>query len=163
MAPLNPLTDTELSEYRSFLRERTQRFQEEMARLRRGYGSLVAYADLHERLGLHRAVDPVGRDCWRMVEYMPQATRVWLVTSRTNFERRPEYELVHDGGGLWRIYLPKDALFHGDYYELHLEGTGEAGIVRRVPAFARWVEQNKDNPDMWCARVWDPENPYIFR
>lgn len=163
MSSLNPLNDTELSDYRSFLQERTRRFEDELARLRRGYGSLVAYADLHERLGLHRAVDPAGRRCWRMTEYMPRAVRVWLVTNRTGFERLPEQELTNVGGGLWRIYLPEEALAHGDYYELHLEGDGEPGIVRRVPAFASWVEQNRDNPDMWCARVWDPDVPYLFR
>ena len=163
MSPLNPLNDAELSDYRSFLKERTRRFDDEMARIRRGYGSLVAYADLHERLGLRRAVDPLGNPCWRMVEYMPQALRVWLTTNRLGFERRPEWELVNVGQGLWRVYLPEDALAHGDYYELHVEGSGEPGVVRRVPAFARWVEQHRDNPDLWCARVWDPETPYKFR
>ena len=123
MSSLNPLNDNELSDYRSFLKERRKRFEAEAARLGRGYGSLYAYADLHERLGLHRAVDPAGRSGWRMVEYLPQATRAWLVTNRTDFERRPEYELVDTGGGFWRLYLPKEALSHGDYYELHLEGT----------------------------------------
>ena len=97
MSSLNPLNDTELSDYRSFLKERTRRFEDELARLRRGYGSLVAYADLHERLGLHRAVDPAGRRCWRMTEYMPRAVRVWLVTNRTGFERLPEQELTNVG------------------------------------------------------------------
>ncbi|MGN1037992.1 MAG: alpha-amylase family glycosyl hydrolase, partial [Mailhella sp.] len=159
---MNPLTDTELSDYRSFLKERRQRFRMEMARLCRGYGSLYAYAGLHEELGLHKVSEREG-GLWRIDEYMPNAARVWLATNRIGFERLPEYELVHRGGGFWRLYLPEEALSHGDYYELHVAGKSGSGVVRRVPAFAGWVEQHKDNPDLWCARVWAPEQPYVFK
>ena len=163
MAALNPLTDVELTEYRPFLQERTKRFEEERARVLRGYGSLRAYASLHERLGLFRVVDREGRRRWLVREYMPSAGRVWLTTARIGFEQRVEYELVRAGGGLWQLFLPEDALSHGDYYEIRLYGSGQTGLQRRVPAFARWVEQDKNNPDQWCARVWAPEKPYVFQ
>ncbi len=35
--------------------------------------------------------------------------------------------------------------------------------LRRVPAFAQWVEQDATIPTQWCARIWAPEKPYEFR
>lgn len=163
MALLNPLTDTELSDYLPFLEERRNRYREESARILRGHGSLKEYAGLHQQLGLRLVTDAGGSRRWCMCEYMPSAGRVWLTTNRINFELRPEYEFVRLGHDLWRLYLPEEALCHGDYYEIRLYGKGDTGLLRRVPAFARWVEQDKSNPDQWCARVWAPEKPYEFR
>lgn len=162
MTPLTPLTDTELSSYLPFLQRRTERFDAECARILRGYGSLAAYADLHERLGIHAEKDGAGKLRWRLTEYMPVAARVWLATSRTGFALREEQECVRLSNGLWQLLLPGDALAHGDYYELRVQGWG-TDIRRRVPAFAVWVEQDRAEPGQWCARVWAPEQAYEFR
>jgi 1,4-alpha-glucan branching enzyme len=52
---------------------------------------------------------------------------------------------------------------HGTYYELHVASSSTGRHVTRVPAFAVWVEQNRDNENQWCARVWDPPEPYVFK
>ncbi len=44
------------------------------------------------------------------------------------------------------------------------QSAGAAGrTLKRVPAFARWVEQDAITPTQWCARIWRPEQPYRFR
>ena len=158
----NPLADSSLSDFHSFLKFRTRNFQAEYDRLCRGYGSLKAYANLHKQLGIHSEMDEDGKRRWRVTEYMPAASHVWLTSSRINFELRPEYELTRVGDGVWQLYLPDDALAHGDYFELRLQGEGPE-VLRRVPAFAKWVEQDPQNPAQWCARIWDPQKSYKFK
>ena len=163
MPDFNPLTDPALSEYREFLNLRTEAFCREYARILRGYRSLRAYAGLHLRLGLHKTIDDEGSPCWRMMEYMPAASRVWLSTNRIGFELRQEYEFARMEGGYWQLYLPEEALEHGDWYEIRVKGHGCTAVQKRVPAFAEYVEQNPSDPNAWCARVWAPSSPHVFR
>ncbi|MBQ2761689.1 MAG: alpha amylase C-terminal domain-containing protein [Mailhella sp.] len=158
----NPFEDSSLSEYHSFLRFRTKNFQQEYERICRGWGTLAAYSSLHKKLGVHAEVDALGREVWRVTEHMPAASNVWLATSRTGFELRPDHEFVRMADGFWQLYLPREALSHGDYFEIRLQGEGPQ-IQRRVPAFAKWVEQDPKDPNQWCARLWDPAEPYQFQ
>lgn len=158
----NPFEDSSLSEYHSFLRFRTKNFQREYERIRRGWGSLAAYSSLHKKLGVHAEVDAFGMPVWRVTEHMPAASNVWLATSHTNFELRDDHEFVRMADGFWQLYLPREALSHGDYFEIRLQGEGPE-IQRRVPAFAKWVEQDPKDPNQWCARLWDPAEPYQFQ
>ena len=172
--PRNPLEDPSLEPYRDFLLRRSRRFEEEMRRITAQYGSLRAYANLHACLGPHRVKNGRGVDCWRWREYMPQAGEVWLTTDRLNFQRHASHRFQRKANGIFELILPPDALAHGDYVELRVQlpvkadapGQREclgAPPLRRVPAFAQWVEQDKTVPTQWCARLWAPGQPYRFR
>lgn len=165
--PKNPLEDQALAQYSPFLLRRAQRLEAESARIRADYGSLRDYADLHKRLGMHR-VYADGKHIWQLREYMPQASILWLTTNHIHFTRRAEYRFTPEGDGFFTLVLPDEALHHGDYLELrlHTEATlayEQTPPLRRVPAFADWVEQDAAIPAQWCARCWQPEQPYAFQ
>ncbi|MDR1778070.1 MAG: alpha amylase C-terminal domain-containing protein [Desulfovibrio sp.] len=163
--PGNPLEDKELEPYRDFLLRRSNRFAEEMRRIVAQYGSLRAYAGLHTSLGVHRIRLTDGTEAWRLREYMPNAEELWLTTDRLNFQRHASCRFSRLKDGFFQLILPREALAHGTYMELRVRprGGGMRGALRRVPAFASWVEQDNVLPGQWCARLWHPETPYRFR
>lgn len=166
--PHNPLQDAELSPYVDILLRRRDRFTAETARLRAEHGSLRDYADLHLTLGMHKIMDENGLPCWRLREWMPAATSLWLTTDRLKFQRWARYAFRRvSADGLWELVVPAEELPHGAYMELRVlpdaEGSPDGRPQRRVPAFARWVEQDAEVLEQWCARVWDPPEPYVFR
>ncbi|MDE5833517.1 MAG: 1,4-alpha-glucan branching protein, partial [Desulfovibrio sp.] len=171
--PANPLEDPELEPYWGFLRRRFQVYEAEKKRIIENFGSLAAYADLFENLGGH-LVKEGGKEFWRWREYMPNAEEVWLTTSKLNFQRRGSHRFQNMGGGYFELTLPKEDLPHGEYVELrvnpkiYLPPDGPVlpdyvPLLKRVPAFSQWVEQDAKNPSQWCARIWHPEKPYQFK
>ncbi len=166
--PRNPLQDAELSPYADLLFHRRDRFAAEIARIRENYGSLRNYADLHLTLGMHKIMSGDGRRCWRLREWMPAATALWLATDRLRFQRWAKYAFQRvTPEGLWELVVPEEDLPHGTYMELRVlpdaTGAQDGRPQRRVPAFACWVEQDAQVLEQWCARVWDPATPYVFR
>ena len=171
--PKNPLEDPALEPYHAFLVARSQRFEAELARVISEFGSLRAYADIYTNLGPHLVKGKDG-EYWRWREYMPHADAVWLTTSKLNFQRFASHRFKRKDNGIFELKLPKDDLPHGEYVELRVQAGHDpspgldvlpAGSppMRRVPAFSQWVEQDKVNPNQWCARIWNPAKPYKFK
>ena len=119
--PQNPLQDPELESYRSFLLARSDRFTTEMERIQALHGSLRSYANLHATLGVHQAKDASGQPVWRLREYMPNATAVWLTTDKLNFQRHARFQYQRGNDGFFDLTLPQDALQHGTYMELRVQ------------------------------------------
>ena len=163
--PDSPMQDADLSPYALFFDRRTALYDAELARIREEYGSLADYGDLHRFLGMHKEYDEGGKGWWVLREWMPAATDLWLTTDRLGFGRDEGYLFERvDAAGLWELRLPVEALPHGTYMELRIVSPlTKGGEARRVPAFAERVEQNPQVLEEWCARVWDPPNPYVFR
>lgn len=162
--PRSPLQDSELMEYAGFFTRRRDLFLHETERIRAGWGSLSAYAGWHLDLGMHDASGEDGRPCRRLREWMPAANSLYLATDRFNFERRYAYRFNRtDDPDIWELLVPVEELPHGTYYELHVASSRTRGHVKRIPAFAVWVEQSGEDENQWCARVWDPPRPYRFR
>ena len=180
--PANPLEDPALEPYRPFFQRRIRSFMAERERICTHYGSLRAYANLHLTLGAQRVEGPSG-SLWRWREYMPNAESLWLTTDKLNFQRHAKYRFKRCANNVFELELPPDALEHGTYVELRLVAahcpesqngasqngasqngkSGTAKALKRVPAFATWVEQNAAVPEQWCARLWAPQAPYRFR
>ena len=163
--PTQPLEDVELLPYADFFLHRAQRVAAELARIRRSHGSLRDYADLHTHWGVRRDTDEAGNPCWTLREYMPAATQLWLTTDKLKFQRwaTHAYRRLPDAPGWWELRLPQDALEHGTYMELRVASPLVNRAERRVPATARWVEQDRDHPGQWCARFWNPPQPYVWQ
>ncbi|MCL1984881.1 MAG: alpha amylase C-terminal domain-containing protein [Betaproteobacteria bacterium] len=150
-------------EYAAFFTRRIDLFTREVRRLRSEWGSLASYAGLYRELGMHK-VEREGKLYWRFREWAQAANSLYLATDRINFERRYEYRFLRtDDPALWELFVPAEELPHGTYYELHVASSRTRKHVVRVPAFAVWVEQNHDNENQWCARVWDPHAAYVFK
>lgn len=165
--PTHPLEDVELLPYADYFLHRAHRFLEERERIGRVYGSLRDYANLHLSWGLRKSVDANGSACWLLSEYMPEASHIWLTTDKLKFQRwaHHAFKAVKDPArpGWWTLRLPVDALEHGTYMELRVASETSSQAVRRIPAMAHWVEQDAENPGQWCARVWDPPKPYVWK
>ncbi|MDR3363315.1 MAG: alpha amylase C-terminal domain-containing protein [Desulfovibrio sp.] len=160
--PSSPLEDPALEAYRDFFLRRSRNFSTELKRIEKRYGSLRSYANLHITLGAHRIKNAQGKSFWRLREYMPQAAAVWLTTNRLNFQRHANYRFTRRNNGIFELVLPENGLEHGEYMELRVQNDS-AQALRRVPAFAAWVEQDKVVQAQWCARLHAPDTPYLFR
>lgn len=169
-----PLQDPELGEYSFFLQQRIDLYRYELNRVREQHGSLQNYANMHVFFGAHKIVGADGQDYWRFREWMPAATDLWLTTDHLKFQRWAKYKFTrvsansHDGipdafHGAWELTIPASELPHGTYMELRVSDGKAIRSERRVPAFARWVEQDKVIQEQWCARLWDPPTDYTFR
>jgi 1,4-alpha-glucan branching enzyme len=158
--PDGPMRDADLTPYSVFFDRRVAAYNSEVAQIKESYASLAEYATLHKELGLHKT-----EKGWIMREWMPAASELWLTTDKLDFATDSRYAFQRlNAEGLWELELPEEALGHGVYYELHLRSLFTAGkIVKRVPAFADWVEQNQEIQEQWCARVWAPEKNHKFR
>lgn len=164
-APQTPLQDTALQPYSFFLQQRGKIFSTELARITKQYGSLRAYANLHHKLGVHKVRDAEGRSFWQLREYMPHAAALWLTTDTLNFQRHVHFQFIPQAKGFFELFVPEEALHHGSYMELRVQpGNAADGdrALRRVPAFANWVEQDTVMPGQWCARLWLPEKAFRF-
>lgn len=163
--PAAPLQDTELSPYAAFFARRIALYDKEVERIRAAAGSLREYANMHRTCGMHAFTAEDGSRWWRLREWMPAATALWLTTDRTRFLPEDAYRFTRiTPGGLWELNLPATLLPHGTYMELRVASPAIGKrTAKRVPAFAVRVEQNPDVPAEWCARVWDPAEPYLFR
>lgn len=169
--PRNPLEDQALEPYHNFLIKRYEHYKAEKQRIEEKFGSIKEYASLYTNLGAHLKKDAAG-EYWQWREYMPNADTLWLTTSRQNFQRFATHRFEYIDNGIFELKLPKDELSHGEYVELKViakkspeneEGFHATAAMRRIPAFANWVEQDKTNPAQWCARIWLPEKPYKFK
>lgn len=192
-AQQSPMRDPNLTQYLPFLRKRAELFESELARIRANWSSLTVYANLHQLLGMHKITTHSGERFWCFREWMPAASDIWLTTDRLGFVRRGRYMFrrVPENGlsprqyaspleerplppelqseraplraGLWELFVPEAELPHGTYIELRVTSPSVTHPERRVPAFAVWVEQDARIKEQWCARVWDPPNPYVFQ
>ncbi len=167
-SPKSPLEDMELIPYASFFLERAQRYTKEKEQILQDYKSLYAYADLHLTWGIKLIKDENNAPCWLLREYMPKADKLWLTTDKLKFQRwaHHAFKPVSDNDawqGWWELRLPFEALEHGTYMELRLQAQNEQSMQRRVPAMAKWVEQDELINTQWCARHWHPQKDYAWQ
>ena len=116
---------------------------------------MADFASGHEYFGLH-----LTKKYWVFREWAPLAESVTLFGDFSNWEKRDEFRLEAIGNGVWEIKLPLPVLRHGMNYLMYVTWNGGAGD--RIPAYARRVIQDKIT-GLFCATVWNPEKPYVFR
>jgi 1,4-alpha-glucan branching enzyme len=118
-----------------------------------GNGSLSDFAMGHHYFGLHRT-----NDSWVFREWAPNATRIFMVGIFSGWKEKQEYSLNRiNTAGDWEIYLPSNALKHGDLFKLHVYWEGGSG--ERIPAYANRVVQD-EKTKIFSAQVWCPDEPY---
>jgi 1,4-alpha-glucan branching enzyme len=148
--------DMALGPYMPRLKERKQR----LAALKKKLaprGKLASFACGHEYYGLHHLKE--GGWCFR--ELAPNATAMWLVGDFSNWERWDTYEVKRiNEEGVWELFLPEEAIKHGQHYQLHLAWNGGEG--QRLPSYVRRVVQDSAT-NIFSAQVWAPEQQYIWK
>ncbi len=160
--PNSPLQDIELINYYTILKDEQFAYIKELDRIRFLHKSLQNYANLHTELGIqYRYENKI--EYWHCREYAPDATELYIVYDADNQGNWKSFKYEPEENGFWSVKVPYDCFFHGMFHEIHLYGKYLEGKQIRVPAFANWVEQNKDNENQWCARFWHVENVYRFK
>ena len=89
--------------------------------------------------GLHKKPDG-----WIMREWAPNATAIYLVCEKNNWQDSPDYEFEPKKDGQWQLKLPLKLLNHGDKYKLHIYWNHGRNDGYRLPSYANYVLQNEE-------------------
>ena len=117
---------------------------------RNGEVSLSDFANGYQYFGLHQL-----KDGWVFREWAPHATDIFLVGDFNNWTESESYKCNRIAGtGNWELYLPLDAISHGNLYKMHVKWEGGSG--ERIPAWATRVVQD-DITKIFSAQVWAPK------
>ena len=123
---------------------------------RNGEVSLLDFANGYQYFGLHQL-----KDGWVFREWAPHATDIFLVGDFNNWTESESYKCNRIvGTGNWELYLPLDAISHGNLYKMHVKWEGGSG--ERIPAWATRVVQD-DITKIFSAQVWAPKEEYQWK
>lgn len=123
---------------------------------RNGEMSLSDFANGYQYFGLHQL-----KDGWVFREWAPHATDIFLVGDFNNWTESESYKCNRIAGtGNWELYLPLDAISHGNLYKMHVKWEGGSG--ERIPAWATRVVQD-DITKIFSAQVWAPKEEYQWK
>ena len=123
---------------------------------RNGEVSLSDFANGYQYFGLHQL-----KDGWVFREWAPHATDIFLVGDFNNWTESESYKCNRIAGtGNWELYLPLDAISHGNLYKMHVKWEGGSG--ERIPAWATRVFQD-DITKIFSAQVWAPKEEYQWK
>lgn len=117
-------------------------------------GDLSRFALGHLYYGLHKE-----KDEWVMREWAPNATAIYFLCDSNGWKRHEAFTMEHLENGVWELYMPEEALKHGDHYKLLVEWNGGAG--ERVPAWCQYAVQDPETK-LFSGQVFAPEHPYTF-
>jgi 1,4-alpha-glucan branching enzyme len=119
-------------------------------RLTQGRITLSEFATAHHYLGLRREGEQ-----WVFREWAPSATSLCLIGEFSDWKEKPEYmcKKIHDG--IWELFLPIDALQHGQLYRLSVKWNGGSGL--RIPAYTNRAVQSPLTNE-FDAQVWSPKS-----
>ena len=123
---------------------------------RNGEVSLSDFANGYQYFGLHQL-----KDGWVFREWAPHATDIFLVGDFNNWTESESYKCNRIAGTCnWELYLPLDAISHGNLYKMHVKWEGSSG--ERIPAWATRVVQD-DITKIFSAQVWAPKEEYQWK
>ena len=117
--------------------------------------TLSDFASGHLYFGLHKT-----KNGWVIREWAPNAERIVLVGTFTEWKELPQYELKKLDNGVWELEMKKNAISHEDLYKFHIYWNGGHG--ERIPAWATRVVQD-EKTHIFSAQVWQPARPYKFK
>lgn len=137
------------------IRERRDRADKMRKQLAGNSGSLADFASGHEYFGLHKTTNG-----WVFREWAPNAEAITLIGEFSHWQESSEYALSRIDNGVWELYLPEDALQHGELYKLKIHWHGGSG--ERIPVYARRVVQDT-NTKIFNAQVWNPSESYVWQ
>lgn len=147
--------DTWLEPFEEAIVGRHQHTLNKLAELtHNGQKTIAEFASGYLYFGLHRT-----NNGWTFREWAPNANRIYMVGTFSNWEEKEEYALTRIDNGNWEGNFPKDAIQHGDLYKLIVYWEGGRG--ERIPAWANRVVQDEVTK-IFSAQVWAPEKPFTF-
>lgn len=136
---------------------RTARFEIALKEIQQHHGSLAAYSNAHQFLGIHFDSE---KNHWTVREWLPGARAVSLI-GEFNQWSRDAHRLVKSANGIWELNISADALKHGDQIKLHIHGADDSQLDR-LPATITRAVQHPETHD-FTAQIWSPPQPYVWK
>lgn len=148
--------DPWLKPYETVISDRYQAVVDKMSVLtNKGKTTLYEFASGHLYFGLHKTADG-----WVFREWAPNATKIYLIGTFTDWRENETFQLTPLSNGVWEVILKESALMHGDLFKLKIYWEG--GYGERIPA---WITRVVQDPitHIFNAQVWNPSTPYLFK
>lgn len=147
--------DPWLEPFQGTITKRYNKYKDRKRAIEKKYGSLLEFSNGHLYYGLFRT-----NDGWTFREYAPLATQIFLVGTFNNWQEKEDYSLTKISNGTWEIYLPPNAIAHGDLYKMMVYNYDKKG--ERIPSYANRVVQDEETK-IFSAEAWAPEHGYVQR
>ena len=155
-APKVVQRDPYLEPFRAYLDRRIKQWKDCENLFLQDHPTLKDFASGHFYFGLHKQ-----KDHWVFREWAPNATRILLIGTFSQWLEDPRFELKRaPRPGVWELVLPLDAVHHLDFFKLKVYWHGGEG--ERIPSYASFVVQDQQT-HIFAAQVWDPAEPYRFK
>ena len=113
-------------------------------------------------LGWHHFGLHPHKNGWVLREWAPNATAMYLVSEKNNWQEDDAYAFSLSEDGQWELMLPVDALAHGDHYKLLIYWNAGRERAFRIPAYANYVVQD-EHTKVFDAVVWQPRKAYEWQ
>ena len=146
--------DPALKRFENDIDQRMKNFEWKKGELLKGTNSLKDFANGHEYFGFHKV-----KGGWYYREWAPSADAVYLTGDFNNWATTA-LKLNKLENGVFEIFIEGEkTLYDGCHVQTIVEHNGE--LLRRVPLYARRVEQEKNSP-AFCAVIVD-QKPYNWK
>lgn len=146
------LEDPWLEPYRQQLESRWQRCRQRELDLK---VPLEDFALGHLYYGIHDE-----GQCWRLTEWAPNASELYLVGDMNNWTLEKKYRYQSGDNGDFTLNLSKGDLKAGQHCRLFVRFPGGEGW--RLPAYSRYVVQDPDSK-IFTLQIQDSQQRYQFR
>ncbi|TLX76167.1 1,4-alpha-glucan-branching enzyme [Labilibacter sediminis] len=146
--------DPWLQPYEEPIKERIQHYEEKYKFLSDIFGDLYQMANGYEYYGLKDI-----EDSYRIREWAPNATEIYLIGDFCNWKPKPKYQFVKQNHGNWEVVISKEDLKHGDLFKLHVVWDGGEGD--RLPSYINRVVQDEQTK-IFSAQVWSPKKEFVW-
>jgi 1,4-alpha-glucan branching enzyme len=152
--PILVQEDPWLDPYADIIQKRYEAAVNRKAEFVNATGSLKNFASGFLYYGIHRI-----QEGWVFREWAPNASQIYLVGDFNNWEQKEDYALKRLEEGNWEIYLPAQAMEHGQRYKLLIKWDGGSGY--RIPSYVTRCLQD-EKTKIFDGQIWAPE-PYQWK
>jgi len=133
--------------------DRYERYKTRLEQIEKEHGSLVAFADAYNYLGINY---DEARKGWTYREWAPHAHSLFLIGDFNNWNR-VSHPLRGGEKGVWEIFLDEETyrhrFVHGSRVKVLVHGAN--GARERIPAYIRRVVQDEVTKD-FAGQLWFP-------
>ena len=133
--------------------DRYERYQARLAQIEKEHGSIGAFADAYNHLGIN--YDDV-RKGWTYREWAPHAHSLFLIGDFNGWNK-VSHPLSKNENGVWEIFLNRGIyqhrFIHGSRVKVLVHGPN--GVRERIPAYIRRVVQDEVTKD-FAGQLWFP-------
>lgn len=138
LKPISPLLPPELAKYIGIWDDINNRCGKKLRAFQAQHSRLANVADWHLHYGLHFTASKAE---WYFREWLPNATKVWLIGDFSDWKLKDDYRLFRVPNGDYERNFQRSAFTPGQRYRLFLKWPGGEGY--RIPTAATQVTRDR--------------------